>query len=327
MLIGGTVRVVGTSVRFGILGAAAPALPASLFLLGRSRDLEWLIDRQPADREVPRLNALVGHLDRLQRKAGEPSAWWALACLADGWREDGTSPQAGGSAGTANLPWDRPSSVMCFGKRAGDTSGLLVAEPHYFMYGRYRKLMAKVRLLGLPWAWRKQAAVYAGGDHGRSMNLPGGGEGTPRRLLAQRVAELNLPVRVALGQGVSVAEQMRYRVILDVDGHARTWEAWAWKMLCGSVVISQASEWQTRLTTEFQPGVHFLQTREDFQDLGEVLEWCRSHWSEARRLARNARARARAVYSTAWVENADEWRRISAALRPLPGPLSDTHPA
>lgn len=304
----------GSRLTSQILGPDTPRLPDGLFLVCRvltSTGLGWLTDRAPFGREKLRLEALLGHLDRLQRKVGDTSAWWTLACLRDGWREDGGPPSG------HDLPWDRSASVLCFGRRLDDPSALLVAEPHFFMYGRYRRLKAKVRLLGLPWAMRKPAAVYAGGDHGRLVRLPGGGATTPRRLLARTVAEQELPVTVSLGRGVSVAEQMRHRVILDVDGQVRTWEAWAWKMLSGSVVLSQTSMWHTRFTSEFKPGTHYLPVGEDFGDLREVLDWCQAHWADAHEVARQARRAARTVYSTGWVESPAEWRRISAALHPL----------
>lgn len=325
MPAGRRVKVEGPTLVSALIGEGEPPLPEALLLLSRrstSQGVEWSVDRAPMANQLPRLEALVCHLDELQRRAGDTTQWWTLACLADGWREDepaGTTAPAG-----STTPWDGPDSVLCFGRRSGDRSGVLVAEPHYFMYGRYARLKAKVRLLRLPWALRRRSAVYAGGDHGRLMQLPGGGLGTPRRLLAKVVADERLPVRVVLGRGVSVPDQLRHRIILDVDGHARTWEAWAWKLLSGSVVISQSSDWQTRFTTEFEAGVHYLQVREDFADLGEALRWCSAHWPQAREMGRAARIRARAVYRDDWVESANEWRRISVALRRLESTPSDT---
>jgi hypothetical protein len=278
----------------------------------------WVVDRRPA--ESARLDALLGHLERLQALAHDRAEWWTLACLTDAWREHLELPA------TEELPWDRPASVLCFGRRDADASGVLVAEPHYFMYGRYLRLRAKVRLLGPPWSGRRPTGVYAGGDHGRTVELPGGGTGTPRRLLAQVVAEGQLPVSVTLGRRTTVAQQLRHRVILDVDGHARTWEAWAWKLLSGSVLVSQTSEWQTRFTTEFEPQVHYLPVRADFADLREVLDWCAADWTRAHQIARRARRRARAVYDSGAVETAAEWARVSAALRPIPGRPADKPP-
>ena len=315
-------EVGGEPLRSQIVGPDAAELPDTLIVLAStpsSAGPAWLIDRAPVGREVPRLAALLGHLARLQRIAGDLSPWWTLVCLRDGWREEGSAER---EDSRQELRWNQPDAVLCFGRRLDDASAVLVAEPHFFIYGKYRRLRTKVRLSGLPWAWRRRSAIYAGGDHGRTIVLPGGGSGTPRRLLAQVVAEQGLPVKVALGERISVPEQLLHRVLLDVDGHVRTWEAWAWKMLSGSVVVSQSSPWQTRFTAEFEPGVHYLPSREDFQDLEAVLRWCRGHWSEAREIALRARRRAGEVYSAGWIENADEWRRISVALQPLPRPLA-----
>ena len=106
---------------------------------------------------------------------------------------------------------------------------------------------------------------------------------------------------------------MTYRWILDVDGFARTWDAWAWKMASGSVVLSPASPWESTFTREFAPWEHYVPLANDFSDLAARLAWCREHDDECRRIAQAARARAIEVYEPASVA-ADLARRLAKRL-------------
>jgi hypothetical protein len=85
-----------------------------------------------------------------------------------------------------------------------------------------------------------------------------------------------------------------------VDGWARTWDAWAWKLASGSTVLSPASNLATFFTELFEPWEHFVPVAADFSDLPERLEWCRGHDSECREMARRGRARVAEVYRPAW---------------------------
>lgn len=256
-----------------------------------------------------RLGSLVGFLDGIGGRLGsEP--WWVLVCLDDGWRE-GTRPDqaatwasarrpAGGLAQGSmltHLSVKRPR-VLCFGRLVGDSSAELIPEPHW-LYSRY---YARTRLQ-LPfedrrWGRKAMTAVYAGGRNGRSESfLDRSLELGPREHLSRLVAIQRLDVTVALGGGLSRRAQLRHRWVLDIDGFARTWDAWAWKQRSRSVVLSQTSVWESYFTQRFEPWRHYVPISNDLSDLCSVLTWCRDNDAEAYAIALRGRRLAREVYS------------------------------
>ncbi len=154
------------------------------------------------------------------------------------------------------------SAVGCFGAHIGDPSAVLWPDPHYLVRQHYAPLFADVVANDTPWEERHQRGVD-----------------------------------VHLGRGVAMAEQLRYRYLLDVDGFTRTWDAWAWKMMSGSVVLSPALPWESYFSRQFEPWEHFVPVANDFSDLGRRLEWCREHDAECREIAERARRHAVVVYA------------------------------
>jgi hypothetical protein len=175
----------------------------------------------------------------------------------------------------------------------------LLPEAHYTHRGAYRKMFATVRALDIPWSARIARAVYCGGDHGETANFfpPAvAGRAHPRRYLSELVSAAGLGVDVHLGNTMPLAAQVAYKWILDVDGHTRTWDAWAWKISSGSTVLSPESPWESFFTRQFEPWRHYVPVANDFADLAQKLEWCRTHDDECRRIAQRARRRAQSVY-------------------------------
>jgi hypothetical protein len=108
-----------------------------------------------------------------------------------------------------------------------------------------------------------------------------------------------MPVDVHLGNEIPRSEQLKYKYILDVDGFARTWDAWAWKTRSGSVILSQDSLWDSFFTRLFQAWVHYVPIANDFSDLQEKLRWCTEHDSDCMHMAQESAHRAREAYSSA----------------------------
>lgn len=293
-------------------------LPRNLALLGFSPSHGWLVCGEaaalPQERIAPLrrfwLSELAPRLPELR--------FWLFCCLADGWRErvapaeDYALVTAAGAG--AMDEWRGPPGAIpalagelpvvgCFAAHRGDPSALLLPEPHFLRDG-YRRLRARVALARRPWAAKRDRGVYGGGDHGEVLNQLGPavpGRPHARRRLREVVSAEGLDVDVFLGASVGRARQIGYRYVLDVDGFVRTWDAWAWKLLSGSVVFSQESAWETFFTRQFAAWEHFVPVANDFADLGEKLAWCRRHDDACRAIGRRARERARHVYAPAAV--------------------------
>ncbi len=265
----------------------------------------------------------------------EVSALWFSFCFYDAWRERNlysneyrwvTPADLSGHMEWRGSPGDLPVLsptrhwLACFGAHRGDPSALLQPDPHY-LGGYYGALFAELLPFKTPWADRKERAVLSAGDHGESCNLfePLADRSVhPRRLLKAVVAEQKLDVDVFLGQPFSRGEQLAYRYIVDVDGFARTWDAWAWKMMSGSTVLAVASPWVSFFSEQFSPWQHYVPINNDCSDLAEKLEWCRNHAAECAAIAGRAGERASVVYDPATVAEVLLHKFQQKLAEPLP---------
>ncbi|MDD2920175.1 glycosyl transferase family 90 [Rhodoferax sp.] len=244
-------------------------------------------------------------------------AFWTLYCFDDGWRERNTysknyrwvyPPKQDGKAEWRGEPGEIPLlsqktfRIACYDAHQGDPSALLLPESHYLSRNNYCNMFSDIERHSVAWNAKLGRAIYCGGQHGECANyFPPSVERRehPRAYLESFVKENGLPVEVHLGHNVSQSEQLKYKYILDVDGYVRTWDAWAWKMRSGSVILSQDSVWDSFFTRLFQAWVHYVPVANDFSDLQEKLLWCLEHDSDCRQMAQQADSRAREVYSLA----------------------------
>ena len=90
--------------------------------------------------------------------------------------------------------------------------------------------------------------------------------------------------------GKSVAEQLRFRYIVSVEGNDVATNL-KWALYSNSTVLMakpRVESWA--LETALVPGVHYVRLRDNYSDLEERLEWCRRNPSKARRIAERGRA-------------------------------------
>ncbi len=96
---------------------------------------------------------------------------------------------------------------------------------------------------------------------------------------------------------ISRQDMVRYKYILDIDGHGSTWDATAWKLNSGSVLFKTESIYEQWFYDQFKPYVHYIPIAENFADLNEKFQWCESHPLECGWIIKNARQLFREVYS------------------------------
>lgn len=246
---------------------------------------------------------------------------WFPFCIYDGWRERNVysahyrwvnAPNMSASlewrGAPGEIPVLSPSQhwLACFGAHKGDPSALVMPEAYYLTRNHYIDLFDEIDRQRVPWANKKSRGVLAATDQGESSNLfiPTGDPGThPRRLFRQTVAEQNVDIDVYLGKNFSRGEQLGYRYIADVDGFVRTWDAWAWKMMSGSTVLSVDSPWASFFQDQFAPWTHYVPIANDSSDLAEKFAWCVDHDRECEAIAERARERAIEVYARSYVVN------------------------
>lgn len=320
-------------------GCDVVAVPRNIvlcaFLRGERRWIVAPVEHCAGDNFETRVPITLRWLDQSLEDGGGPPDGWFPLCSWDGWRErvrwspDYRRVPPGDLAGRdewrgapGELPaWSAQRDwVACYAGQRGDPSARLLPEPYWLMLGGYARLFEEARAAARPWGAREPRAIFCGSDHGEAANLfapPPSPDLHPRRLLRAVVDAGRLPVDVMLGGQVPMAAQLARRWILDVDGMVRTFDAFAWKLASGSLVLAQDSPWETWFTREFRPWEHYVPVANDFADLAARLDWCRDHDDECRRIAEAAAARAAEVYDPVRVAR-DLDRRWRAAMAGAP---------
>jgi hypothetical protein len=245
--------------------------------------------------------------------------FWTLLCLDDGWRERNTyskhyhwvhppnlnqENEWRGAPGEIPVLSENRRWIACYGAHLCDPSALLIPEAHYLSRNYYQELFANVHKCLVPWDKKMTHAIFCAGNHGERTNYfpPIPAERVhPRQYLEQLVETEGLPIHVYLNKKIPKEQQVKYKYILDIDGYARTWDAWAWKMQSGSTVLSANSPWESFFTRFFEEWVHYVPIANDFSDLSDKLEWCVENDAHCRMIAQQAQRRAQEVYSLEYV--------------------------
>ena len=100
---------------------------------------------------------------------------------------------------------------------------------------------------------------------------------------------------------------IHYKYILDIDGNSSTWDATAWKLNSGSVILKTESCWRQWFYDEYLPNVHYIEIKDDFSDLQEKYQWCESHQEECQIMIHNCKALFQKVYK---YQNIMEYTKI-----------------
>ena len=317
--------------RFGCEVAPPPSNVVALGWLAENGGWSCAPERNSHTRSfAERVPATLGFLQAYVLPRLATRSFWFLLCFWDGWRErhlfsdrytwvpardlDAGSEWRGAPGELPILSATR-RWVACYAAHRGDPSAVVLPEPHYTARSGYAAMFDDLRRSHIPWEAKEARAIFCGGDHGETSNyLPplAPDRPHPRRYLKQIVEAAHLEVDVHLGSKIPLAQQVSRKWILDVDGFTRTWDAFAWKMRSGSVVLSAASPWETFFTRLFEPWIHFVPIANDYSDLAEKLDWCRSHDDKCRSIARSARQRAESVYRPEHVARvvAQQWRSL-----------------
>jgi hypothetical protein len=91
-------------------------------------------------------------------------------------------------------------------------------------------------------------------------------------------------------------DMIQYKYILDIDGHACTWDGTAWKLNSGSVIFKTNSIWRQWFYDDYKPWVHYIPINDDFSDIDDKYAWCESHQDECKRIISNAKKLFQKVY-------------------------------
>ena len=91
-------------------------------------------------------------------------------------------------------------------------------------------------------------------------------------------------------------EMIKYKYILDIDGHASTWDATAWKLNSGSVILKSDSCWGQWFFDKYKPWIHYVPVKDDFSDIQEQYSWCEANQDKCVEMINNCKDLFQQVY-------------------------------
>lgn len=208
-----------------------------------------------------------------------------------------------------------PLFVFC--KRAH--SNKLVLFPDHGSLARRGTVRKAVRQGSRAWPWsQKEEQLFWRGRGTDGIYEPQVWRERPRAklvLMAKNSAQIDAgftdPPEIA-GDGVlhdllketggmksflSPKEHMRYKYLMDIDGHSNGWDRCFWGLLSNSALFKQQSEFSQWYYRALAPNRHFIPVAHDLSDLEEKIAWARSHDAEVHQVAENGRKIADKIFS------------------------------
>jgi hypothetical protein len=151
---------------------------------------------------------------------------------------------------------------------------------------------------GIPFQTKISKIIYGGRlDRGSSLNFTNRKDISisPRKYFySAAVPKTNIVC--SENEWIKDTEMVKYKYILDIDGHGSTWDGTAWKLNSGSVIFKSDSRWQQWFYDEYKPWIHYIPIKDDFSDIDEQFEWCEAHQDECEKIIKNAKALFQKVY-------------------------------
>jgi hypothetical protein len=192
-----------------------------------------------------------------------------------------------------------PIKLLAQSAHIGFPNVLCIPDRHYFYHNLYHPFRSFHQ--GISWEEKNPKMVYGGQIRDTPLNFIDGSMQqlglSPREYLKQILAPRYRDILVCDDSWISRRDMIHYKYILDIDGAASTWDATAWKLNSGSVIIKPKSIWRQWFYEKYIPGVHYMEINNDMSNLREVYEWCESHPDECHKMIQNSQDLFQTVYA------------------------------
>lgn len=165
--------------------------------------------------------------------------------------------------------------AMC--KNKNDTTTVLIPDAHFIREKAYEEKKAEIDIHRDPYTKRKDECIWRGNlTNGTSDNFTGPPpiSSNPREYFKKLYNEGRFSKVQFEEKDTSIKDQIKYKMILDIDGWTSTWSATVWKLYSGSVLLRTKSKWKQWFHDKLEPWVHYVPVEDDFSDLNDKIEWC-----------------------------------------------------
>lgn len=97
-----------------------------------------------------------------------------------------------------------------------------------------------------------------------------------------------LALEFSLDNFLTKEEQIKYKILLNLDGHTCTYPGLLWRLLSNSITLKQDSDNVQWFYSALKPWVHYIPVRNDLSDLVEKVNWVKNNDAEAKKIANNS---------------------------------------
>jgi len=176
---------------------------------------------------------------------------------------------------------------------------LFIPDRHYFYHHLYHPFRSFHQ--GISWDKKISKIIYAGQARDSPLNfidvsMQNMGI-SPREYIKRILAPIHSTFLECNGTWMDRRDMIHYKYILDLDGAASTWDATAWKLNSGSVIIKPKSVWKQWFYHLYIPGIHYMEINNDLSNLQEVYTWCENHPEECKTMIQKSQYLFQSVYA------------------------------
>jgi len=301
-------------------------LPTSLFAIGNMQNTYYLYHEGQGEHgpEFYNIKPVIHHIVQVAIEIHKP--WCFLISSTDGYPENipwsSQRTQARYISDQECLGYYLPPEyslseypIFCIGNQikllaqsahVDFPDVLLIPDRHYFYHHLYHPFRSFHQ--GISWEEKRSKIVYAGQARDSPLNFMDGSMQnmgiSPREYVKTILAPIHSTILECDGNWRDRRDMIHYKYILDLDGAASTWDATAWKLNSGSVIIKPKSIWkqwfyQDASTTfpAYVPGIHYMEINNDLSNIQEVHTWCENHPEECKTMVQNSQKLFQTVYA------------------------------
>jgi hypothetical protein len=183
-----------------------------------------------------------------------------------------------------------PRKILCYCRHTGDQNALLIPDCEFIGTG-FASFLRQVKESDTPWEQKAGKVVWRGSPFPVTHAL---GVGNNLGGLHPRAAAVALSAKPEFSavldasfDTTSIAQMLRYKYQLDLDGMVSAYSALFWKLSSNSLVWKLKSPWEQWYYNRLLPGQHYVSLRA-LGELHSEFQRCEDDQADCQRIVARA---------------------------------------
>lgn len=238
-----------------------------------------------------------------------------FVCLYDGWREysepaigwernyipwkdvDKTNYLGKGGAGEPRFMHkgddfsqyaELPCKVLTYNRHINDRNALLIPDSQFIRSNCYSDFTSTVSKNDIEWKHKKNKMIWRGSPNMDKGLLYYMGSKHPRQMAVDLSTSTDISKYLdASFAKTSIADQLQYKYILDIDGMVNAWSALYWKLYSNSLVLKTKTHWEQWYYPLLKEYEHYVPIS-NFYEIPRISKWCHYNDDACKEIAKNA---------------------------------------